>query len=109
MFHPALSETSDRQSTRREFFQHTVVGSLVCSLAASWQGLLGAEQQAAARYDLLVKGGKVVDPSQKLSSPRRGHRLPADVFPLATTGLTSGAKKHPNWSQRTSGILSGRK
>jgi len=79
MFHPALTETIDRHSTRREFFQQTVVGSLVYSLAASWRELLGAEQQAAARYDLLVKGGKVVDPSQKLSSPQdiaiTGHRI----------------------------------
>lgn len=61
--------------TRREFLRHTAVGSsLVCSLAAGWQDLLGAPrpQQArpAARYDLLVKGGWVVDPAQGFSSGR---------------------------------------
>ena len=61
---------NDRQSTRREFFQHTLAGSLVCSVAGSCLDLLGAEQQLAARYDLLIKGGTVVDPSQNLSARR---------------------------------------
>src|SRR5262245_4917359 len=55
--------------TRREFLKHTAVGSsLVCSLASGWHDLLAAESQASARYDLLVKGGRVIDPSQGLSS-----------------------------------------
>ncbi len=54
--------------TRREICRQAIVGSLVCSLAENWQGLLGAESQNESRYDLLVKGGRVVDPSQQLSA-----------------------------------------
>src|SRR5262245_18082698 len=57
--------------TRREFLKHTAVGSsMVCSLASGWHDLLAAESQASARYDLLVKGGRVIDPSQGISSER---------------------------------------
>ena len=54
--------------TRREICRQAIVGSLVCSLAGNWQGLLGAESQNESRYDLLIKGGRVVDPSQQLSA-----------------------------------------
>jgi dihydroorotase len=38
---------------------------------AEWRDLLAAESQnTAARYDLLIKGGRVIDPSQGLSSER---------------------------------------
>ncbi len=58
--------------TRRQFLQHSTVGSsLVCSVRAEWRDLLAAESQnTAARYDLLIKGGRVIDPSQGLSSER---------------------------------------
>ncbi len=63
-----------REHTRREFLRQAAVGpSLVCSLAAGWQELLRAQGRPSAppapapRYDLLVKGGRVVDPSQGLS------------------------------------------
>lgn len=59
-----------RPTTRRHFLRHTLAGALVCTLAESYQGLLGAKQPAPARYDLLIKGGRVVDPSQKLSALR---------------------------------------
>ena len=49
---------------------HTLVGGLVCSLADRWRILLGAEQQGEPKYDLLIKGGKIVDPSQRLSAVR---------------------------------------
>jgi dihydroorotase len=56
---------------RRDFLRHTVVGtSLICSLAQGWQQLLGWAKPAPARFDLVIKGGKVVDPSQQLSAPR---------------------------------------
>ena len=54
--------------TRRHFLRHTAVGSLVCSLVSGWQHLLRAQPRPADRYDLLVKGGKVIDPSQNLSA-----------------------------------------
>jgi len=61
----------EQHPTRREFLRHTAVGaSLVCSLAPGWFDLLRAQARPAARYDLLVKGGRVVDPSQGLSAAR---------------------------------------
>lgn len=60
-----------RHITRRKFLQHTAVGSsLVCSLASGWPDLLSGQTQTQARYDLLVKGGRVIDPSQNLSGER---------------------------------------
>ena len=57
-----------RHHTRRQFLRRAAVGpSLVCSLAAGSEDLLGAQSQAAVRYDLVVKGGRVVDPAQGLS------------------------------------------
>jgi dihydroorotase len=55
---------------RREFLRRTVVGSLVCGLAEPFRGLLHARRPDATRYDLLIKGGRVVDPAQKLSAIR---------------------------------------
>jgi len=59
-----------KHTSRRDFLRHTTVGSLVCGIAERFQSLLGADNPAPARYDLLIKGGKVVDPSQKMSAPR---------------------------------------
>jgi dihydroorotase len=68
-----------KRPTRRQFFIQTLVGGLVCSLVDPWRTLLSAEDQGEKKYDLLVKGGKVVDPSQKLSAVRDvailGHRV----------------------------------
>ena len=61
---------SGKNWLRREFLQHTLIGSLVCSLAARYRNLLGARSPSSATYDLLVKGGQVVDPSQGLSARR---------------------------------------
>jgi dihydroorotase len=61
------------QPSRRQFLRQTALGpSLFCSLAAGWESLLAAPQAArpAPRYDLLVKGGRVVDPSQGPSAER---------------------------------------
>src|SRR3974377_475809 len=56
--------------TRRDFLRHTLVGSLICSVAERFHGILRARNAADVRYDLLVKGGRVVGPSQKLSALR---------------------------------------
>jgi dihydroorotase len=57
--------------SRRSFLKRTAITpSLVCGLAAGWEDLLQAQQRPAFRYDLVVKGGRVVDPSQSLSAPR---------------------------------------
>lgn len=57
-------------TTRRQFFRHTLFGSLMCTLTERYSNLLGAEKAVAVPYDLLIKGGRVVDPSQKLSAVR---------------------------------------
>ncbi|MBI3698381.1 MAG: hypothetical protein HY238_26525, partial [Acidobacteria bacterium] len=55
--------------TRREFLHRVAAGpSLVCSLAAGWQELLQAQSRGEPRYDLLVRGGRVVDPAQGVSA-----------------------------------------
>jgi dihydroorotase len=57
--------------TRRNFLRQTIIGSsLVCTLLPDQLSLLGRASPAPARFDLLVKGGKVIDPSQQLSAPR---------------------------------------
>ena len=65
--------------TRRRFIVHTITGGLVCSLTAGWRTLLGGEQDVDPKYDLLVKGGRVVDPSQRLNAVRdigiKGHHV----------------------------------
>ncbi|MEO2033213.1 MAG: hypothetical protein ABGZ35_14115, partial [Planctomycetaceae bacterium] len=70
MLHQTLDEMDHRHSSRRHFFQQILTGSVVCSLATWGRGLLGAEQAGSPRYDLLIKGGTVVDPSQDLSAVR---------------------------------------
>jgi dihydroorotase len=66
-----------RAQNRRKFLTRTVVGSAVVSTLSA--DLLQAQSRPAARYDLLVRGGRVVDPSQGLSAERdvaiRGHTI----------------------------------
>jgi dihydroorotase len=46
----------------------TSIGSwLVCSLTEAGRDLLAAQAQPAPRYDLVIKGGRVIDPSQQFS------------------------------------------
>ena len=60
-----------RGQTRRQFLRFNTVGaSLVCGLLQGRGDLLRAQSSPQYRYDLLVKGGRVVDPSQQLSAPR---------------------------------------
>ncbi|MEX2263593.1 MAG: amidohydrolase/deacetylase family metallohydrolase [Bryobacteraceae bacterium] len=57
--------------SRRRFLQQTAIGpSLICTLARGGPELLSAQSRSSAVYDLLVKGGRVVDPSQNLSAER---------------------------------------
>lgn len=58
-----------RPYTRRHFLQHIVVGGAVCSLLPRW-GLLAHQSGSSPAYDLIVKGGHIVDPSQNLSFVR---------------------------------------
>ena len=58
-------------STRRSFLSRSLAGS---SLVFRWfdgpTTPLRAQDPTTRRYDLLVKGGRVVDPAQDLSAPR---------------------------------------
>ena len=57
--------------SRRTFLRKAAVGSsLICTFGQGWQSLLGMARPQQAQFDLLVKGGKVVDPSQRLSAVR---------------------------------------
>jgi dihydroorotase len=54
--------------TRRKFLRRTAIGSsLICNLFSGCEESLKAQIPGAASYDLLVKGGRVVDPAQRLS------------------------------------------
>jgi dihydroorotase len=55
---------------RRRFLHRLVAPGLVFGAAGEFSGLLVAQQAPARPYDLLVKGGRVVDPSQSLSAAR---------------------------------------
>jgi dihydroorotase len=56
--------------SRREFLKQTAIGSsLLCGLATGQRGLLQAQDQPAYRYELVVKGGRLIDPSQGISEP----------------------------------------
>ena len=53
---------------RRRFLNHTILlPSLICKLWTHPQTLF-AQQAGARRYDVLIRGGRVIDPSQGLST-----------------------------------------
>ena len=61
-----------RLGTTRRWFLARVSSCpfLFVGLAPLWKGLLRAQPALRPRYDLLVKGGRLVDPSQEISTPR---------------------------------------
>ena len=59
-----------KQQSRRQFLKRTAIGAVICSFVPPWESLLAAQQGESSRYDLLVRGGHVVDPSQGLSAIR---------------------------------------
>jgi len=63
---------NEHADSRRGFFRRaSVAGSLLCSVTAAGQeSLSGQSASRAPRYDLLVRGGRVVDPSQNLFDDR---------------------------------------
>src|SRR5262249_11710141 len=67
---PRAPKRHESPSTRRSFFRGTLLGPLVCSLLGEGNPLRAAARFQAKRYDLLIKGGRVVDPSQDLSGVR---------------------------------------
>jgi len=76
----ALGTEPNRGScTRRSFFQGTVIGALVCYLRGEGPSLRAAARGQQKRYDLLIRGGRVIDPSQDLTASRdiaiQGHLI----------------------------------
>ena len=57
--------------SRRGFLKRTAITpSLLCGLAAGSEDLLRAQPRSAPRYDLIVKGGRLIDPAQSISAAR---------------------------------------
>src|SRR5215831_3353174 len=67
-----MSHHHHHQATRRGFLRHVGIGSsLVLGLWEDFKSLLGATTEVPeAKYDLLIQGGRVIDPSQDLSADR---------------------------------------
>lgn len=60
-----------QQHSRRRFLRQTAIGSvLMCGLSSEESGLLKAQRSPSYKYDLVVKGGRLVDPSQEISENR---------------------------------------
>lgn len=58
-------------SRRGFFWRASLAGRLLCGVTAAGEGMLSAQANLRApRYDLLVRGGRVVDPSQNLFDDR---------------------------------------
>jgi len=55
---------------RRAFLRRSIAGPLVCSFASGFENLLAAQTPPSPQYDLVVKGGRVVDPASGLSAAR---------------------------------------
>ena len=85
--HRAKGSRDDRDDlTRRSLLRGTLIGSLVCNWLGEGTRLRAGQDRPAKRYDLLLKGGRVIDPSQDLSAARDvailGHtiaRVAADI------------------------------
>jgi dihydroorotase len=53
---------------RRRFFQRIAMPPLVCSLGARAAPLLAAQASRTPQFDMLIRGGRVIDPAQNLSA-----------------------------------------
>jgi hypothetical protein len=58
-----------RHHNRRQFLTRSIfLPSLIYSFSANAQNLLDAQSGGARTYDLLIRGGRVIDPSQDLAA-----------------------------------------
>lgn len=78
-------------STRRDFLRHTLLG--VGSVTAHWLDQTQTRAAAGSRYDLLIKGGRVIDPSQQLSAVRDVAIAAGKVVRMAETIDSSEARQ----------------
>jgi dihydroorotase len=65
-------------------FQGTLIGALVCYLRGDVMSLRAAASRQPKRYDLLIRRGRVIDPSQNLSAARDIAILGHTIAKLAT-------------------------
>ena len=80
--------------TRRAFLTQTAVGPLLsCHLVEGGAESLVAQSQPSPRYDLLVKGGQVIDPSQGLSAERDVAILGSKIARIAEN-IPEGEARH---------------
>ena len=93
-------------SSRRSLIRRTLIGALVCHLLGERVSVRAAAQGSAKPYDLLIRGGRVIDPGQELSAPRDvavlGHtiaKVAADIPEADATHVLDvrGAIVTPGW------------
>ncbi len=66
-----MRDAMHRHATRRRFLTRAAGPLLACGLAPELADTLYAQSRGRSyRYDLVVKGGRVIDPAQGLSAPR---------------------------------------
>ena len=66
-----MIRTMHSPHTRRRFFEKVAAGPfLTCGILSEAKGLLKAQVSGKPRFDLLVKGGRLLDPAQNISGPR---------------------------------------
>ena len=90
-----------KASSRREFLRRMAIGtSLVAGLSVTGVAGRRGNRQDTDRYDTLIKGGRVIDPSQNLSAVRdvaitggKISRIAADI-PLALGRRVISASGH---------------
>jgi dihydroorotase len=78
------ADISRRTLTRRSVLRGSLIGALVCYWRGEGAPLRAAQPSQTKKYDLLVKGGKVIDPSQDLSALRDVAILGHTVAKVAT-------------------------
>ena len=92
MNRPQRADSHRDTSKRRSFLERTLIGSLVCTVLGEGTSICASPLRDEKRYDLLLKGGRVIDVSQDLSAVRDiailGHtiaRVAVDI-PAADAG-----------------------
>jgi dihydroorotase len=92
--------------SRRSLIRRSLIGALVCNWLGDRVTVRATAQGSAKPYDLLIRGGRVIDPGQELSAPRDvailGHtiaRVAADIPEAEALHVVDvrGAIVTPGW------------
>ncbi len=79
---------------RRQFLSRTIfLPSLICKLHEQAEPLLAAQTGGAPAYDLLIRGGRVIDPSQNLSAETNVAIRQGKVARIAANIMESEARQ----------------